>query len=66
MVTRLSAVMAIGVAIGVATSFVQAPLSMPWAALANSASGGLVTSGSTRPARNFPSNTLTDKIRCTA
>ena len=36
--TRLSAVIAIGVAIGVATSFLQAPLSMPWAALANSAS----------------------------
>jgi Family of unknown function (DUF6518) len=38
MVTRLSTVIAIGVAIGVATSFMQAPLSMPWAALANSAS----------------------------
>src|SRR3984885_13689893 len=35
---RLSAVIAIGVAIGVATSFVQASLSMPWSALANSAS----------------------------
>ena len=38
MVMRLSAVIAIGVAIGVATSLMQAPLSMPWAALANSAS----------------------------
>jgi Family of unknown function (DUF6518) len=36
--TRLSAVIAIGVAIGVATSFMQASLSTPWAALANSAS----------------------------
>jgi hypothetical protein len=35
---RLIALIAIGVAIGVATSFVQAPLSTPWAALANSAS----------------------------
>ena len=43
---RLGAVIAIGVAIGVATSFAQARLSMPWAALANSASpwlaGGFV------------------------
>ena len=38
MVTRLSVVIAIGVAVGVATSFAQALLSMPWAALANSAS----------------------------
>jgi hypothetical protein len=35
---RLGAPIVIGVAIGVATSFAQARLSMPWAALANSAS----------------------------
>ena len=35
---RLGAVIAIGAGIGVATSFAQARLSMPWAALANSAS----------------------------
>jgi Family of unknown function (DUF6518) len=37
-VTRLGSGLAIGAAIGVATSFAQARLPMPWAALANSAS----------------------------